>query len=150
MRQGSCGFGETQSGSLFTIRCYRDHSVAKLEPSNQLDGWLLCYDMLASHPEPPVTIQTARSPISTGNIGKWLSEIIFGWKHYSDYTKEAVVYFILSLLHVKHNLLKIHYIIKTQSTDKINSFIKKYNIKFEYAKPILQKMYYYEAICYFF
>ena len=34
-------------------------------------------------PHPPVTIQTARPPISTGNIGKWLSEIFFGWKNYS-------------------------------------------------------------------
>ena len=32
----------------------------------------------------PVTIQTATPPISTGNIGKWLSEIFFGWKHYSS------------------------------------------------------------------
>ena len=32
--------------------------------------------------QPPVTIQTASPPISTGNIGKWLSEIIFGWKNY--------------------------------------------------------------------
>ena len=35
-------------------------------------------------PQPPVTIQAARPPISTGNIGKWLSEIFFGWKHYSS------------------------------------------------------------------
>ena len=35
-------------------------------------------------PQPPVTIQTARLTIPTGNIGKWLSENFFGWKNYSD------------------------------------------------------------------
>ena len=34
-------------------------------------------------PQPPAIIATARAPISTGNIGKWLSEIFFGWKNYS-------------------------------------------------------------------
>ena len=34
-------------------------------------------------PQPPATTITARPPISSGNIGKWLSEIFFGWKNYS-------------------------------------------------------------------
>ena len=38
----------------------------------------------------PCNHQTARPPISTGNIGKWLSEIIFGWKHYSWKTNDSV------------------------------------------------------------
>ena len=48
-------------------------------------------------PQPPVTIQTARSPISTGNIGKWLSDIIFGWKRYIY--SSASHYILLIFLH---------------------------------------------------
>ena len=83
MRQGSCGFGRNPIRVIVcNLLLWRPLIVAKPEPSNPLDGWLLCYDMLASHPAPPVTIQTARPPISTGNIGKWLSDIFFVWKHY--------------------------------------------------------------------
>ena len=44
----------------------------------------------------PVTIQTARPPISTGNIGKWLSEIIFGWKNYTKCCRNISILTIIT------------------------------------------------------
>ena len=68
-------FGRNQtykSGSLFIIRCYGDHAeLPNWNLKAPLEGWLLCYGMHASH---PANIATARPPISSGNIGKWLSE----------------------------------------------------------------------------
>ena len=55
----------------------------------QTETWQTCwmgdYFMTFSPltPQPPATTTTARPPISFGNIGKWLSEIFFGWKNYS-------------------------------------------------------------------
>ena len=60
---------------------YGDHAeLPNRNLKNLLEGWLLCYDILTSH---PANIGTATHPISSGNIGKWRSEIFFGWKYYS-------------------------------------------------------------------
>ena len=74
---------KTQSGPLFTIRCYGD--LSELPNRNWKINRTGDYFVMTCSPltpQPPVTIETARPYISTGNIGKWLSEIFFGWKNY--------------------------------------------------------------------
>ena len=75
----------TQSKSLFSIRCYGDHAeMPNRNLRKPLEGWLFCYDMLASHPSTTRNYQNCQPPpISSGNIGKWLPEIFFCWKNYS-------------------------------------------------------------------
>ena len=76
----------TQSQSVFTIRCYGDH--AELPTGTWETRWMSDYFVMACSPltpQPPATIATARPSISSGNIGKWLSEIFFGWKNYSNH-----------------------------------------------------------------
>ena len=46
--------------------------------------------MLASHPATTLNYPNCQAPISTGNVGKWLSEIIFGWKHYNKSWREEI------------------------------------------------------------
>ena len=85
MRQGSFGFGRNPIRVIvYYLLLWRPLRVAKPEPAKPAERWLLCYDSSPLTPHPPITIGTARPPISTGNIGKWLSEIFFGWKNYNS------------------------------------------------------------------
>ena len=67
---------KTQSGSLFTIRCYGDHSeLPNRNLQNPLDGWLLCYDTLASHTATTRNYLNCQAPHFNWQHRNWLEKL---------------------------------------------------------------------------
>ena len=82
----------TQSRSLFTIRCYGDHSeLPNRNLKNPLEGWLLCYNMLASHPATTHNYRNCQAPHFISQHRKvtvryllWLEELQWLWFHATE------------------------------------------------------------------